>query len=56
MKKYEYKVVMLRMPATLSQEKFSRIIEEQLNELGEEGWELCSVQNRSAYLKRELLE
>lgn len=54
MKQYEYKVVLLKIPTTFSENKMYKSIEIQINEYGKQGWELCSVDKHLAYLKREL--
>ncbi|MCY6354831.1 DUF4177 domain-containing protein [Clostridium sp. ZS2-4] len=54
MKKYEYKVVPVKIPITFSEEKRYKSLEEQLNKYGKSGWELCSLVNRLVVFKREL--
>jgi hypothetical protein len=46
MKKFEYKIISVRMTNKKS--------ERELNELGEQGWELVSVNESYLYLKREI--
>ncbi|MCT4606219.1 MAG: DUF4177 domain-containing protein [Marinisporobacter sp.] len=56
MKQYEYKVIKLKQLATFSPEKYRKNLEEQLNEYGKDGWEMCSHKDYLIFLKRELLK
>lgn len=51
MKKYEYKIKILSILITHSE------LEDTLNKLGSEGWELCVFIENSMYIfKREIIE
>ncbi len=57
MKKWKYKVVRVKQPAFATDQTRTEIIEEQLNRLGMDGWELVSATQMSyllrLYLKKE---
>lgn len=58
MKRFEYKVVFKGMPAVLSEKKNAELahtFEQELNQLGTEGWELVQWRNSMLIFKREAL-
>lgn len=58
MKQYEYMVqqiqISLKSVFTYDKSEYNKQISEKLNELGEEGWELCGVDGTWFYFKREV--
>ena len=56
MKKQEYKVLFKGVPAALNERKsaeWAQELEQELNELGAEGWELIQWKNMMLIFKRE---
>lgn len=56
MRKFQYKFIKLDKKLVTTEAKLILSIEEQLNDLGEEGWELVTFQGRFAVFKRETME
>lgn len=57
MKRYEYKVISGGTPVALSNKKFAEMalgIEQELNQLGLEGWEFVQWKNAMLIFKREV--
>ncbi|MBF8982505.1 DUF4177 domain-containing protein [Lutibacter sp. B2] len=56
MKKIEYKIVVIKTKLGFNLEKKSKEFENELNELGQQGWRFCSWVNGGVLFMREIEE
>ena len=57
MKKFEYKVVFKGTPVAMHEKKYAEMaqaFEQELNQLGEDGWEFVQWENAMLIFKREV--
>ena len=55
MKKYEYKIISKGLPVAMNEKKYAEMaqkLEEELNQLGSQGWEFVQWENTMLIFKR----